>query len=96
MSSLGPPLAAMNRRLYVGNLPAATTDTELRTRFERCGAVESAVIVRDSATGRSKRCGFVEMSNGAEARSAIERLNMTQYEDVVMSVSAAQPEEQAR
>ncbi len=86
----------MNRRLYVGNLPATATDTELRTRFERCGTVESAVIVRDTATGRSKRCGFVEMSSHAEARAAIERLNMTQYEDVVMSVSAAQLEKQAR
>ncbi len=82
----------MKTRLYIGNLPASTTDTELRTKFERFGTVESAVVVRDGDTGRSKRCGLVEMGSGAEAKTAIERLNMTQYEDVVISVSEAQAE----
>ncbi len=86
----------MRRKLYVGNLPAATTDVELRTRFERFGTVESAIIVRDITTGRSKRCGFVEMASDAEARSAIERLNMTQYEDAVISVSQAPAEKSVR
>lgn len=84
------------RKLYVGNLPAATTDVELRTSFERFGTVESAIVVRDTATGRSKRCGFVEMASDAEARSAIERLNMTLYEDVVISVRQARAEESVR
>jgi cold-inducible RNA-binding protein len=83
------------KRLYIGNLPAATTDTELRTRFERFGTVESAIVVRDVETGRSKRCGFVEMASGAEARAAIEQLNMTQYEDVVISVREAPAEKHA-
>jgi cold-inducible RNA-binding protein len=86
----------MRRKLYVGNLPAATTDVELRTRFERFGTVESAIVLRDIATGRSQRCGFVEMSSDAEARSAIERLNMTQYEDAVISVRQAPSEESLR
>jgi RNA recognition motif-containing protein len=84
------------KTLYIGNLPASTTDVDLRMRFERFGTVESAIVVRDAETGRSKRCGFVKMGSSTEARAAIDRLNMTQYEDVVISVSEARSEQQVR
>jgi RNA recognition motif-containing protein len=84
------------KTLYIGNLPASTTDMDLRMRFERFGTVESAIVVRDAQTGRSKRCGFVKMGSSTEARAAIDRLNMTQYEEAVISVSEARAEQQAR
>lgn len=79
----------MQSRLYIGNLPHAATEDGLRLLFARFGTVRSATIVTDKIDGRRRRFGFVEMSNAAEAKSAIGRLNMTQYEDRVMSVSLA-------
>jgi RNA recognition motif-containing protein len=79
----------MSRKLFVGNLPLSATEADLRLKFGRFGAVESATIVQDPHTGRSKRCGFIEMTNDTEARNAISRLNMTQYEDTIMSVREA-------
>ena len=81
----------MGRRLYVGNLPRSATEEELRSKFDRVGKVESVVIATDAQTGISKRFGFVEMGNAAEAKAAITRLNMTQYDDATMSVSLARP-----
>lgn len=79
----------MQSRLYIGNLPHAATEDGLRLLFARFGTVRSATIVTDKIHGRRRRFGFVEMSSAAEAKSAIGRLNMTQYEDTVMSVSLA-------
>lgn len=79
----------MSRRLYVGNLPPSVTETDLREKFRRFGIVESAVVVTDAATGRSRRFGFVEMASDSEARTAIAQLNMTQYEEMTISVSEA-------
>lgn len=79
----------MNTRLYVGNLPLSATEEDLKLKFGLFGTVRSAIIVRDVETGRSRRFGYIEMSNDAEALTAITRLNMTQYEDAVMSVSRA-------
>lgn len=79
----------MNRKLYVGNLPPSVTEIDLREKFGRFGTVESAAVPTDAETGRSKRFGFVEMASDSEARTAIARLNMTLYEDVIISVSEA-------
>jgi len=76
-------------KLYVGNLPAHATEGDLRTKFAKFGTVESAIVVTDAETGRSKRFGFVEMSNRAEARMAIAQLNMSQYDETTMCVSEA-------
>ncbi len=79
----------MQSRLYIGNLPHSATEDGLRLMFARVGTVRSATIVTDKMNGRRRRFGFIEMSSEAEAKSAIGRLNMTQYEDTVMSVSLA-------
>jgi hypothetical protein len=65
----------MARKLYVGRLPFETTDAELRAWFEQAGKVDSAVVITDSASGRSKGFGCVEMSTAAGARRAISELN---------------------
>jgi RNA recognition motif-containing protein len=79
----------VNCKLHVGNLPSSATEMDLRAKFGRFGTVRSAIVVTDAETGRSKRFGFVEMASDAEARMAIDRLNMTQYEEKIMSVSQA-------
>ena len=84
----------MPRRLYIGNLPQAATEDGLRLLFGRVGTVRSATIVTDKIDGRRRRFGFIEMASDAEADSAIGRLNMTQYEDRVMSVSLARTDQQ--
>ncbi len=83
----------MSRKLYIGNLPFSATEADLRTKFERFGTVESATVVTDAQTGRSKRFGFVEMGSDAEARAAITRLNMTQFDETTMSVSEARADQ---
>jgi len=65
----------MARKLYVGGLPFETTDAELRTWFEQAGKVDSAVVITDTFSGRSKGFGCVEMSTNAGARRAISELN---------------------
>jgi hypothetical protein len=65
----------MARKLYVGGLAFETTDAELRALFEQAGKVDSAVVITDSLSGRSKGFGCVEMSTNAEARRAISELN---------------------
>ncbi len=64
-------------RLYVGNVPFSTNEAELREAFERYGTVESATIITDRHTGRSRGFGFVEMTDPEEARRAMEALNET-------------------
>jgi RNA recognition motif-containing protein len=65
----------MTRKLYVGGLPFETTDAELRALFEQAGKVDSAVVITDSVSGRSRGFGCVEMSTTAGARRAISELN---------------------
>jgi len=62
-------------KLYVGGLSFDTTDETLRAFFEQVGTVDSASVVADRFSGRSRGFGFVEMSTAAEARKAIEELN---------------------
>lgn len=77
----------MTDKLYVGNLPKSATENELREKFAKSGKVSSAVIQTDSTAGRNRRFGVVEMSNHDEAQVAIGRLNMTKFDDTVISVS---------
>lgn len=77
----------MSDTLYVGNLPQSATEDDLHEKFSRSGKVSSVVIKTDAATRRSRRFGLVEMSNHSEAQVAIGRLNMTKFDDTVISVS---------
>jgi RNA recognition motif-containing protein len=65
----------MAGKLYVGGLSYDTVDAELKTFFEQAGTVQSATVVTDRDTGRSKGFGFVEMSTDAETRQAVSDLN---------------------
>lgn len=67
--------ALVANKLFVGGLSFDTTDDSLRTFFEQAGAVDSAQVVTDRFSGRSRGFGFVEMSSQAEARTAIDTLN---------------------
>ena len=81
----------MGKKLFVGNLPFSATDQILSDKFSECGTVESAKIVTDRDTGRSKGFGFVEMSTEDEAQQAISKFNGTDYEGRAMTVNEAKP-----
>ena len=83
----------MGRKLYVGNLPYSATEGDLSTKFGACGTVESARLITDRDTGRSKGFGFVEMATDAEAHAAMDALNGTDYEGRPMKVNEAKPQE---
>jgi len=75
--------------LFVSNLPISATEDSLVTKFARFGKVISAKLNRDSATGHSKRSGFVEMQTSAEAQVAINGLNLADYDGRLISVYRA-------
>lgn len=81
----------MGKKLYVGNLPFSATDQVLLDSFAQCGKVESAKIIVDRDTGRSKGFGFVEMSTDAEAQDAINKFNGADYEGRQLTVNEAKP-----
>jgi RNA recognition motif-containing protein len=81
----------MGKKLYVGNLPFATTEQNLSDMFGQCGTVESAKIITDRDTGRSKGFGFVEMGSDAEAQAAISKFNGQDFEGRPMTVNEAKP-----
>lgn len=80
-------------KLYVGNLAYSTDEDMLRKTFEQYGEVESANVVTDRDTGRSKGFGFIEMKNDDEAKAAIEALNGTELDGRTIKVSESQPKE---
>jgi RNA recognition motif-containing protein len=82
----------MGRKLYVGNLPYSATDQALADAFAECGTVESAKIIMDRDSGRSKGFAFVEMSTDSEAAAAIEKLNGADWGGRQMNVSEARPQ----
>lgn len=65
----------MGKKLFVGNLAFSTTSEDLEGVFAAAGTVESASVVNDRDTGRSRGFGFVEMSSASEARKAVDELN---------------------
>jgi len=77
----------MTGKLYVGNLPSSATKAELERKFSQFGRVLSVEVSTDATTRRSKRSGHVEMETDDQAQAAINRLNMSQYDDAVISVS---------
>ena len=79
------------KKLFVGNLSYGMTDDALRKAFEAAGTVESAQVITDKFSGRSKGFGFVEMSSDAEAQNAISMLNEKEVEGRAMIVNIARP-----
>ncbi|OFZ17966.1 MAG: RNA-binding protein [Bdellovibrionales bacterium GWB1_55_8] len=81
----------MGKKIYVGNLPFSATDQILSDTFAQCGTVESARIIMDRESGRSKGFGFVEMSSESEAQLAISKFNGLDYDGRAMTVNEARP-----
>lgn len=84
----------MGKKLYVGNLSYDVRDEDLSQLFSEHGEVESANVIMDRMTGRSKGFGFVEMSSEQEAQSAIAALNGRDYSGRVLTVNEARPREE--
>ncbi|OGW69884.1 MAG: RNA-binding protein [Nitrospirae bacterium RIFCSPLOWO2_01_FULL_62_17] len=83
----------MGSKIYVGGLPYSATEQELNTLFGAHGSVQSARIIMDKFTGKSKGFGFVEMATADEAQKAITALNGTQMGGRTLTVNEARPQE---
>jgi RNA recognition motif-containing protein len=81
----------MGKKLYVGNLAYGISDSDLQRIFEPHGTVQSAQVIMDRDTGRSKGFGFVEMGSDQEAQAAITALNGTEVEGRSLTVNEARP-----
>lgn len=77
--------------IYVGNLPHATTEDQLRDAFAEFGEVASARIITDKFTGKSRGFGFVEIADDAQARAAIEAMNESELGGRTLTVNEARP-----
>ena len=84
----------MGKKLYVGNLSYKTTNAGLEQLFAQYGSVQSAEVVMDRDTGRSRGFGFVEMSSDAEAQEAIRAINDQEIDGRRLVVNEAQPKPQ--
>jgi RNA recognition motif-containing protein len=78
-------------KIYAGNLSYNVSDEDLRAAFAQFGTVDSADVISDRSTGRSKGFGFVEMSDPAEAKAAIEGLNGKDMDGRSLNVNEARP-----
>ena len=83
----------MGKKLYVGNLAYDVSSADLEQLFAQHGTVESAQVIEDRATGRSKGFAFVEMSSTAEAEAAISALNGQEQSGRTLTVNEARPRE---
>jgi RNA recognition motif-containing protein len=81
----------MGKKLYVGNLAYGVTDSTLQQLFSAHGAVQSAQVIMDRDTGRSKGFGFVEMGSDQEAQAATTALNLKEVEGRSITVNEARP-----
>lgn len=81
----------MGKKLYVGNLPFSATDEILAQTFSAYGTVESAKVITDRDSGRSKGFGFVEMAEEGNAEEAISKLNGSSLEGRTITVNEARP-----
>lgn len=81
----------MQNKLYVGGIPYSSTEEDLRSAFAPAGNVQSATIITDKMTGRSKGFGFVEMSSDEEAQKAIELWNGKDFQGRKLTVNVARP-----
>ena len=84
----------MSNKLYVGNLSFRVTSEDLQEHFAAAGAVESANVVYDRETGRSRGFGFVEMADDEAANAAIAQFNGQEYDGRNMVVNEARPREE--
>ena len=83
----------MSKRIYVGGLPFKTTEEEMNALFTTYGAVTSAKLITDRESGQSRGFGFVEMANDAEAVTAMEKLNGSDFGGRKLTVNEARPME---
>ena len=83
----------MGKKLYVGNLAYGVTDSDLQQMFEAHGTVQSAQVIMDRDTGRSKGFGFVEMGSDQEAQAAIAALSGKEVDGRTLTVNEARPRE---
>jgi RNA recognition motif-containing protein len=83
----------MGRKLYVGNLSYNVTDADLQQLLSQHGTVQSAQVIQDRDTGRSKGFGFVEMGSDEEAQAAIAALNGQEHDGRALTVNEAKPKE---
>jgi RNA recognition motif-containing protein len=83
----------MGKKLYVGNLAWGVNSSDLQTMFEPYGTVESAQVIMDRDTGRSKGFGFVEMGSDQEAQAAIAAMNGKEVDGRALTVNEARPKE---
>ena len=81
----------MSRKLYVGNLPFSTDETQLQALFAQAGTVETVSMVRARETGRARGFAFVEMGSDEEAQAAINQLNSYELEGRALTVNEARP-----
>ena len=81
----------MSTKLYVGNLSFNTTTQDLETMFGESGTVQSASIIEDRETGRSRGFAFVEMSSAEEAKAAIASFNGKEIDGRTLKVNEAKP-----
>jgi cold-inducible RNA-binding protein len=79
------------KKLFVGNLPYSTTSESLGELFKQVGTVESATVITERDTGRSKGFGFVEMSNDDEAQAAIAKFAEFEVDGRKLTVNEARP-----
>ncbi len=84
----------MDNKLYVGNLPYAATEDELKGHFSQAGTVTSVALIKDRATGRAKGFGFVEMATAEEAQKAISMFNGQDFMGRTITVNVARPREE--
>ncbi len=84
----------MENKLYVGNLPYAATEDDLKAHFSKAGTVTSVALIKDRATGRAKGFGFVEMASSEEAQKAIGMFNGQDFMGRAITVNVARPREE--
>ena len=83
----------MGKKLYCGNLSYSVSSSDLEDMFAQFGTVDSAQVISDRDSGRSKGFGFVEMGSDSEAQAAIEALNGQEHEGRALTVNEARPRE---
>ncbi|MHB8778991.1 MAG: RNA recognition motif domain-containing protein [Anaerolineales bacterium] len=84
----------MENKLYVGNLPYAATEDDLKEHFSQAGNVTSVALIKDRASGRAKGFGFVEMETNDEAQKAISMFNGQDFMGRAITVNVAKPREE--
>jgi RNA recognition motif-containing protein len=86
-------VSQLNKKLYVGNLPFQTEESDLRDLFAQAGAVESINVIRDRDTGRARGFAFVEMASEVDAQTAITQFNERPFGGRNLTVNLARPQE---